>query len=117
MDICLNCPDALNPYQKFTQILQPSPAGTFVLIDTQEEDIFDATYGIFTPTSRYADYWLDLAADRHGRGANLSFADGHIEHWSWKAAKIYNGSFAPAYSPEDLDDLRRLELAINPSGF
>ena len=117
MVICLNCPDALNPYQKFTQILQPSPAGTFVLIDTQEEDIFDATYGIFTPTSRYADYWLDLAADRHGRGANLSFADGHIEHWSWKAAKIYNGSFAPAYSPEDLDDLRRLELAINPSGF
>jgi prepilin-type processing-associated H-X9-DG protein len=85
-----------------------------VLIDTQEEDVWDATFGIFSPDSYWADYWLDLAADRHNRGANLSFADGHVEHWRWKAAKIFEGVWWPAYSEDDLTDLRRLQQCIKP---
>lgn len=115
MDVCMNCKDVGDPYYKFTEMLQPSPSSTFVLIDTQEEDIFDATFGIFSPESPYADYWLDLAADRHSRSANLSFADGHVEHWHWKAPKIFEGAFWPAYSPEDLEDLHRLEACVKPN--
>ncbi len=81
MSISVNCPDVPNSFQKFTQISQPTPSGLFVLIDTQEDDIWDGTFGIFSSDSYWADYWLDLPADRHRQGANLSFADGHVEHW------------------------------------
>jgi prepilin-type N-terminal cleavage/methylation domain-containing protein/prepilin-type processing-associated H-X9-DG protein len=114
MDISLNCADAVSTFHKFTEITQPTPANLFVLIDTQEDDIWDATFGIFSPDSPYAGYWLDLAADRHGRGANLSFADGHAEHWHWQAPKIFQGVFWPASSPEDLLDLQRLEQCVKP---
>jgi prepilin-type N-terminal cleavage/methylation domain-containing protein/prepilin-type processing-associated H-X9-DG protein len=114
MDISLNCQDAANTYHKFTEISQPPPAGLFVLIDTQENDIWDATFGIFSPNSYWADYWLDLPADRHQQGANLSFADGHVEHWRWKARKIFTGAWWPASPGGDLEDLHRLEQYVKP---
>ncbi len=116
LDICLNCDQALHPYHKFTELLQPSPSDTFALIDTQEEDIFDATFGIFSPESHWSDFWLDLPADRHSQGANLSFADGHVEHWRWQAPKIFEGVFWPAMPPEDLNDLHRLQACMRPGG-
>jgi prepilin-type processing-associated H-X9-DG protein/prepilin-type N-terminal cleavage/methylation domain-containing protein len=112
MDLYLNSSSAQNSYHKFSEIRQPSPAETFALIDTQEGDIFDATFGIFPSQSPWANYWLDLAADRHSRGANLSFVDGHVEHWHWKAPKIFVSPFWPASSPGDLDDLHRLEAGV-----
>jgi len=109
MSISLNCPDIPNSFQKFTEINQPGPSGLFVLIDTQEDDIWDGTFGIFSSDSYWADYWLDLPADRHRQGANLSFADGHIEHWRWKAPKIFQGVFWSPYSDADFADLQRLQ--------
>ncbi|MGO8767070.1 MAG: prepilin-type N-terminal cleavage/methylation domain-containing protein [Limisphaerales bacterium] len=114
MDISLNCQDAANTYIKYPEILQPPPNDLFVFIDTHEEDIFDATFGIFGPDSPWADYWLDLPADRHSQGANLSFADGHVEHWKWKAPKIFVGVWYPAYSEADLEDLHRLQQHVKP---
>jgi prepilin-type processing-associated H-X9-DG protein len=112
MELSLNCDQATTTYRKFTEITQPSPANLFVLIDTQEQDIWDATFGIFSPDSPWSVYWLDLPADRHSRGANLSFADGHVEHWHWLAPKIYQGPYWPAYSPQDLLDLQRLQQDV-----
>ena len=109
MSISVNCPDIPNSYQKFTEISQPPSSGLFVLIDTQEEDIWDGTFGIFSSDSYWAGYWLDLPADRHRQGANLSFADGHVEHWRWKAPKIFQGVFWPPYSDDDYADLQRLQ--------
>ena len=114
MDISLSCADAASTYYKFTGIIQPPPGNLFVFIDTQEDDIWDATFGIFPPDSPYADYWLDLPADRHSRGANLSFADGHVEHWHWEAPKIFEGVWWPPSSPGDLDDLHRLQQCVKP---
>ena len=114
MDISVYCDAATSTFKKYTDIRSPSPANLFVLIDTQEEDIWDATFGIFDSSSYFADYWLDLPADRHSRGANLSFADGHVEHWHWKADKVYQGPWWPAYSPGDLEDLQRLEQCVKP---
>jgi prepilin-type N-terminal cleavage/methylation domain-containing protein/prepilin-type processing-associated H-X9-DG protein len=114
MDIGLNCPDIPNSYKKFTEIRQPPPSGLFVLIDTQEDDIWDGTFGIFSSDSYWADYWLDLPADRHRQGANLSFADGHVEHWRWKAPKFFQGAWWPAYSDADLTDLQRLQQCVKP---
>jgi prepilin-type N-terminal cleavage/methylation domain-containing protein/prepilin-type processing-associated H-X9-DG protein len=114
MDISLACDLTADTFRRYTDIRNPSPANLFVLIDTQEEDIWDGTFGIFDPSSLYADYWIDLPADRHNQGANLSFADGHVEHWRWKAKKIYQGPWWPAYSAEDLADLQRLEQCVKP---
>ena len=114
MDTSLACGDTTSTYWKFTQIVQPSPSDLFVLIDTQEQDIWDATFGILSPDSHYADYWLDLPADRHQQGANLSFADGHVERWHWKAPKIFQGVFWSPYSEDDRADLRRLQQCIKP---
>jgi prepilin-type N-terminal cleavage/methylation domain-containing protein/prepilin-type processing-associated H-X9-DG protein len=114
MDISLSCQDAGDTFYKYTQILQPAPSNLFVFIDTQEGDIYDATFGIFSPGSFYGDYWLDVPADRHQQGANLSFADGHVEHWKWGAPKMNNGPFWPAYSTADLQDLQRLQQHVKP---
>jgi prepilin-type processing-associated H-X9-DG protein len=109
MSISINCPDIPTSYQKYTEIAQPPPSNLFVLIDTQEQDIWDGTFGIFSSDSYWSEYWLDLPADRHNQGANVSFADGHVEHWRWKAPKIFQGVFWPAYSDADLADLQRLQ--------
>jgi len=114
MDISLGCADTASTYYKYTDILQQSPDHLFVFIDTQENDIYDATFGIFSADSYYADYWLDVPADRHDQGANLSFADGHVEHWSWRAPKITYGPFWPADSTGDLQDLQKLQQYIKP---
>ena len=111
MNISLNCDDALGSYRKATQIIAPAPANLFVLIDTQEQDIWDATFGIFSADSTYAKDWLDLPADRHAQGANLAFADGHVEHWRWQAAKVFTSRWEAAYNSGDLADLQRLQAA------
>jgi prepilin-type processing-associated H-X9-DG protein/prepilin-type N-terminal cleavage/methylation domain-containing protein len=113
MSINLNCPDEPNSVQKFTAIHQPPPSGMFDLIDTQEDDIFDATFGIFSSDSYWSDSWLDVPADRHQQGANITFVDGHVEHWRWKAPKVYQGPWWPAYSNEDLADLHRLQQCVS----
>ena len=115
MEIGLNCPDVNGSYMKFSEIAQPSPSGLFVLIDEQEDAIWDATFGYWPLNSPWSDYWLDLPADRHSQGANLSFADGHAEHWKWKAPKILYDFAEPAYNADDLVDLQRLQQCENPN--
>lgn len=100
-----------NTFLKLNDVKDPGPSQCFVLIDTQEQDIWDGTFGITSLDSYYADFWIDLPADRHSQGANLSFVDGHVEHWKWLARKIYHGPF-PAYSPDDLADLHRLQMCV-----
>jgi prepilin-type N-terminal cleavage/methylation domain-containing protein/prepilin-type processing-associated H-X9-DG protein len=88
----------------------------FVFIDTHEDAIWDATFGVLPLGSEWQDYWLDVPADRHQQGANISFADGHIEHWKWRAPKkgIAVGSYTT--SEEDLQDLRQVQDHVKGTG-
>jgi len=113
MNISLNCDDAVRSCRKLTDILAPPPCRLFVLIDTHELDIWDSTFGIFSSDSAYAGYWLDLPADRHQQGANLSFADGHTEHWRWKAPKQFVTRWELPQGLADLADLQRLQQSAN----
>src|SRR6266581_153363 len=82
-------------FKTYNQMASPSPTKVFVLIEAHEDSIFDAHFGIGPPNESVAggfwiDHWGDLAADRHNRGANLSFADGHVEYWKWAWRKKYS---------------------------
>jgi prepilin-type N-terminal cleavage/methylation domain-containing protein/prepilin-type processing-associated H-X9-DG protein len=103
-----------NHFRKYSEI--KSCVSLFLFIDTHQDEIWDCTFGVFSTDANWGDYWLDVPADRHQRGANLTFADGHAEHWRWRAPK-YGSSFAQrAYNDDDLTDLRRLQQCIKGAG-
>jgi prepilin-type processing-associated H-X9-DG protein len=75
-------------FRKLEEITKPSPAGTFVFIDEREDSINDPSLMIdmngSAPRAPAAYVMVDFPADWHNRGANLSFADGHVEPWHWR---------------------------------
>ncbi|HXI73001.1 MAG TPA: type II secretion system protein [Verrucomicrobiae bacterium] len=108
-----NC-SADNHFRKSPEIRVPT--SLFVFIDTSEKYIWDSTFGVIPANYPYwSDYWLDIPADRHLQGANLTFADGHAERWRWRAPKA-SGLGQPSYSSDDFDDLRRLQECIKGAG-
>jgi prepilin-type processing-associated H-X9-DG protein/prepilin-type N-terminal cleavage/methylation domain-containing protein len=98
-------------------------AGAFVFIDEQENSISDGVFFVHVPgddgeqaeaqgNPTYGGaHWMNMPADRHGQGCNLSFADGHVEHWKWKSAKQPTMDTSPA-NQLDFQDLRRLQTGI-----
>ena len=47
--------------------------------------------------------WWDIPANRHSQGANLSFADGHAEHWEMEGAEdLHSGSLPQAVPGAEL---------------
>jgi len=109
-----NCA-ADNHFRKYSEI--KISTALFVFIDTDENDIWDSTFGVIPYDYPYwSDYWLDIPADRHQQGCNLTFADGHAEHWKWRAPKNVLTLGDPAYNDDDLQDLRRLQQCIKGAG-
>lgn len=66
-----------------SEIQDPSPANALVFVDENANSIQNGSLAIFRPASQRFAFW-NLPADRHLYGANLTFADGHAEHWRWK---------------------------------
>ena len=99
-------------YKKFAQIIKPPSPKLFVFLDVHEDEIFDSHFGI--PTAEYfpgVQEWWDVPADRHNRAGNLGFADGHAEHWKWRAPKSFKGW--PAYVPAaELPDYQRMQSGV-----
>ena len=115
---------SVNGYPEFNSLLSILPAWktfsairssskAFVFIDEHEGTILDAQFGNpprglpeFTPN-----VWWDLPANRHNQGANLSFADGHVEHWRWKVPKVFL-EFVQPVSPQEIPDYTRVQDAM-----
>ena len=70
-----------------------SPAEVFCLIDENAISIDNGTFGVHE-ASIANNYW-NLPANRHSKGCNLSFTDGHVEHWKWSGPYLngHNASF------------------------
>jgi len=86
--------DVIQPcFMKVTQVTNPPPSQLFVLIDENEQTLFDDQFGYPMP-NYMAGTWWDMPANRHDQGANLSFADGHVEHWHWVVPMIYSSGLA-----------------------
>jgi prepilin-type N-terminal cleavage/methylation domain-containing protein/prepilin-type processing-associated H-X9-DG protein len=102
-------------YDKLTGIKKPAPTGLAVFLDVHEDEIIDTQFGIPVETHWWSQgHWWDLPANRHNQGGNLSFADGHVEHWRWKVPKIVRvprGSEQPVAAGE-WDDYNRLQACF-----
>ncbi len=105
--------------QKLGSVVNPS--ATVVFLEDHEQSIDDGLFAVFNPITHPDQPWVwyELPTDRHNQGCNLSFADGHAEHWPWRFPKKFIGhGQTPANKQQDpqrndLDDLRRL-VAVLP---
>jgi prepilin-type processing-associated H-X9-DG protein len=78
-------------------------------LDENESTIEDGIFLLF----RFPDQtWQNAQSARHRQGTNLSFVDGHCEHWTWRHPKPIQALSELADGPDDLKDLRRLQAAL-----
>jgi prepilin-type N-terminal cleavage/methylation domain-containing protein/prepilin-type processing-associated H-X9-DG protein len=103
-----------NHFRRSTEI--KAPADLFVFIDTNEDTIWDSTFGTLPMGCQWEDYWLDVPADRHSLGCNVTFADGHVEFWRWRAPKTGLWVGEHSWCDEDLLDLRQMQEHIKGAG-
>jgi prepilin-type N-terminal cleavage/methylation domain-containing protein/prepilin-type processing-associated H-X9-DG protein len=107
--------DVVQPcFFKTTDIQNPSPTRTFVFIDENEDTLWDSQFGYPMPNYE-ANTWWDMPSNRHDQGANLSFADGHVEYWHWQVPMLFTlspGDIGQSVPPNQMNDYNRVGGAM-----
>jgi len=86
--------------RKTSDIVNPSPSGALVFLDESTITLEDAYFAIQVDNR----VWQNSPSDRHNRGANFAFADGHSEIYRWLEPRTGKASWnAPAQTPVDRD--------------
>ncbi len=89
---------------KVTQMVNPGPAKTWVLMDERENSINDGWFAVDMIDTGANTQWVDLPGNRHNRGTVLSFADGHTEFKKWQNGTTTSASLNPnTQSPNNAD--------------
>ena len=85
--------------------IQP-PTTVYAFLQASERTINDGQFFLSAGAgSGYADrQWYDIPSDRHARGDNLSFVDGHAEYHRWQWPKPYD-LFTSVANAQDFQDL------------
>jgi prepilin-type processing-associated H-X9-DG protein/prepilin-type N-terminal cleavage/methylation domain-containing protein len=99
----------IHPANKVRAAELREPSRVFTFIDGSEHTIADGPFMMTLPGSPG---WWDNPSDRHSRGANLAFADGHVEYWRWQWPKPNKQWSLPAANAQDREDLRRIQNAM-----
>jgi prepilin-type N-terminal cleavage/methylation domain-containing protein/prepilin-type processing-associated H-X9-DG protein len=99
--------------QKTTDIKQPPPAQAFVFLDEHQNSIDDGCYGL----APEGDEWMNLPATWHNHGCDFSFADGHVEHWTWRDPRTMTVMEINTVVQHNNTDLKRIQscLATKPN--
>jgi prepilin-type processing-associated H-X9-DG protein len=86
---------------KESDIQHPPPARAMVFIHEADFTIDDGYWAVDVETRE----WQNAPAILHINGDNLSFADGHVEHWTWLERNTLRLSTfnQNALSPKDRD--------------
>jgi prepilin-type processing-associated H-X9-DG protein len=86
-----------------------APASNFCFLDESEQSIASGLFGSWIDGDWLNGPWEwgDLPGERHGRGANLSFLDGHVASHRWlytpKHMLVYDGG-TPIANDRDKQD-------------
>ncbi len=99
-------------FEKYSQITNPPTSQLFVFIDENPATMYDPQFGY--PPPNYPAEWWDMPANYHTQGANLSFADGHVEYWHWKVPKVLNtpGAIGQQVPLPEMPDYTRVGRAM-----
>jgi prepilin-type N-terminal cleavage/methylation domain-containing protein/prepilin-type processing-associated H-X9-DG protein len=101
---------------KLSQIVRPPPSGTFVFIDEHEASIDDGLWNA-EPFAVSDPKWHNLPTNRHNQGANIAFADSHVDRHKWLWPKRnWNQSSNHTLNPQNALDRRDLiwMLTLSP---
>ena len=86
--------------KKYSDIIDPAPSQALVFIDESSKTLEDGYFAIQVDNR----IWQNDPSDRHNRGANLAFADGHSEIFKWVEPMTGKHTWnAPAQKPVDRD--------------
>jgi len=104
-------------FMKFSQITNPPPSQLFVFIDENELTLEDDQFGYPMINAGYGEWW-DMPSNRHNQGADLSFADGHVDYWRWRVPMISTGQLGQWVPPNQTNDYIRVGNAMRqiPAG-
>jgi prepilin-type N-terminal cleavage/methylation domain-containing protein/prepilin-type processing-associated H-X9-DG protein len=98
---------------KLSAIRNPGPAETWVFIEPNEASHDAAGWDFIIAAAPNFGHWAHLPSDRHAQSCNLSFVDGHVQPYRWKAPKEKRPVVASILAGADREDFNRL-LAGHP---
>lgn len=111
-------------FVRSTDIRNPGPSQASVFIDVSANSIDNNEFPCYNAGEGNYSYYK-LPTSRHNNGGNLSFADGHVEHWRWYSHYIIEDNQIPdgtqgqgqgtgynAHSASDDQDLPRLQATF-----
>jgi prepilin-type processing-associated H-X9-DG protein len=99
---------AATSYLRMSDIVRPSPAEALTFVDERVETINDGSFGLQWPFEEdNPGNWTlrDKPGISHDRGANLVFADAHVEYRRWEDRRTVNAPRNDAVMPGNRDIL------------
>jgi prepilin-type N-terminal cleavage/methylation domain-containing protein len=108
--------DGTRNFFRDSDLIQPGPSATYVLIDENGTSINDSFF-VSDPTQ--GNIFQDIPATRHGDAGGLSYADGHseIKHWRDPAildSKLTTGPVTGTANYSDAAWLEQRATSFNP---
>jgi prepilin-type N-terminal cleavage/methylation domain-containing protein/prepilin-type processing-associated H-X9-DG protein len=98
----------------YSSIVSPGLDKVFVFIEEHEASQWAGSFAV-NPKDKVpllASVWASTPSDRHRRGCNLSFADGHVEYWKWFSENTASLANKPVLNKLELRDLLRLQECL-----
>ena len=97
MNCWLNCdrspddyrglPTAYKIIRRTSDMIDPAPSQTFVLLDERADSINDGYFVVYLGLRASSAVLLNLPASYHNGGGNFAFADGHSEGRKWRDSR------------------------------
>jgi prepilin-type N-terminal cleavage/methylation domain-containing protein/prepilin-type processing-associated H-X9-DG protein len=105
--------DKYPQYQKYGNIINPSPSEATVFVDESKETIDDGYFAVKAPG---ATVWQNSPTVRHNKAAAFSFADGHAEMFKWVALRKDQGldTSIKSATGDTTVDFRKLQATVVP---